>query len=53
MKQEWQECKQMSSIAFAQSKFERVSITKVEFFHLENILTFCNEEDTEITPENV
>lgn len=56
-KHAWQKYKHMSSIEFAHSKLERVStgpLTKVEFFLLENILSYCNsEEDTETTPESI
>lgn len=52
----WQEYEQTSSLEFAHSKCEKVMsgpLTKVEFFLLDNILRYCDDSDTETTPETI
>ena len=52
----WQDVKHVNSIEFAQSKLEELSsgpFTKLEYFLLDNIINYCNEEDIETTPENI
>ena len=55
-KHEWQMFRQLSSIEFADVKLEQLSagpLTIMEFFVLENVLVYCEEEAIEPTPENI
>lgn len=52
-KHDWQQYEHMSSIEFAQSKREKITsgpLTKVEFFILENILRYCDENNYRFYP---
>ncbi len=55
-KHAWQEFKHVNSIQFAHSKSEKLStgpFTKVEYFLLDSIVSYCNEEDIETEPESI
>lgn len=55
-KHEWQAHQHVNSREFAQKRQEELSdepLTKVEFFLLEDILVYCDDEDIEAAPANI
>ena len=52
-KHDWQAETHMKSIDFALSRQEQLSDGPLEFFLLENILVYCDEEGIEATPLNI
>ena len=55
-KHDWQEYKMSSSIEFAEFNREKIvtgPFTKLEYFILENILRYCDEEDISTTRDNI